>query len=65
MDRIIVIGRNDKLPRNAVSRQLRICRDCEGTGRDWVYGNNPSERAFQIICPTCEGQGAIEKEINA
>ena len=67
-DRIIVIGRNSQLPKDAVSRQLRelrICPDCGGDG--WVHGwgNNPSDPPFRVPCDRCNGEGAFEKETKA
>ncbi len=63
MNRVIVMGRNDQLPRNAVSRQLRICGACEGTGHEWAYYTiNPSERPHKEPCSACDGEGAFEVE---
>ena len=64
-DRIIVIGRNDQLPKNAVSRQLRICPECSGDGWVFGWGNNPSDPPFRINCDRCNGDGALEKETKA
>jgi len=61
-DRIIVIGKNNELPKDAGSRHYVICRDCGGDG--WVHGwgNNPSEKPFRVHCDRCNGDGVIEKE---
>ena len=53
--RILITGKNNQIPR------LAVCRACEGTGHDWAYGNNPSERPFKVTCTACRGEGAIER----
>jgi DnaJ-class molecular chaperone len=63
MRRVIVVGKNNELPRNAMSRQLLICPACEGMGHEWSYYTiNPSEKPHKEPCSACDGEGAIEKE---
>ena len=42
-------------------RNIYVCPACEGTGYDWAYGNNPSEKPFRVTCTLCNGQGALER----
>jgi hypothetical protein len=56
--RIIWTGKNNTMPR---LRDLRWCSECGGTGDDYGYSNNPSEKPFKIKCTVCDGQGAIER----
>lgn len=55
INRIIVIGKNKDLPR------WSVCRNCDGTGHDYGYPINPSERPYKITCPVCNGDGAFER----
>ena len=41
--------------------RLRVCPACEGTGHDWAYTNNPSDKPFRVTCTVCNGEGALER----
>lgn len=59
MDRIIIVGRNDQIPRNAM-RRLVVCGNCGGTGHDYGYDIDPGSKPFKVPCSVCDGQGARE-----
>lgn len=44
-----------------MNTRLIICRACEGTGYDWAYGNNPSDKPFKVTCTACRGEGAVKR----
>ena len=47
--------------KRALKSRLRVCPACEGTGYDWAYGNNPSDKPFRVTCTACNGDGALER----
>lgn len=60
MNRAIFVGRNDEMPHDIAQRTLRVCGACDGTGYDYAYPVNPSEKPYQVPCRRCDGEGAIE-----
>lgn len=64
MNRVIIKGKNNELPQNAMQSRLVVCMNCNGTGFDWgFYTNDPSEKAHRFPCECCNGQGVREKFI--
>ena len=57
--RLIVVARNDRLPR------FVMCAACEGYGHDWATSNNPSERPFKVVCTVCGGEGGIPRDTSS
>lgn len=54
--RILVLSTNNEFPR------FVACRDCDGDGYVYAYGNNPSERPYRVSCDTCSGTGVLWRE---
>ena len=63
--RLILTGRNDKLPRDAAQRtRLVVCPDCVGSGYEIEFYNCALEQITKrrkVTCLTCNGEGARER----
>ena len=53
--RIIIVGRNDQLPRFA------LCPYCDGDGYFYDYPVDPSAKPYKVPCALCKGEGGIER----